>query len=285
MKDSYSFDRDEAGLDRSFRGATAAAYNRIFERCGIETFAVQAESGMMGGSESIDFLAPSGSGENTLVTLRERRLRGRPRDRARRSRARPSFPPSLDAPEEVETPGVTTIEALAELPRHRRGGDLEGDAGDEGRRHASCSRSSAATTGSRRRSSLAALGGDVAARRPTTRSARRSAPIRGSLGPVGFEGEVIADETLREGQFVAGANRDRLASARRRGTAATSRPRFADLRVPKEGDRCPNCGGALQLPDRDRGRPHLQARHASTRSRSARRSSTRTATRSRSSMG
>src|SRR5438093_7819055 len=50
MKDSYSFDRDEEGLDRSFR-LHAGAYERIFERCGVEVFAVEAESGMMGGSE------------------------------------------------------------------------------------------------------------------------------------------------------------------------------------------------------------------------------------------
>ena len=67
MKDSYSFDRDEAGVDVSFQ-KHARAYERIFERCGLESYAVQAESGMMGGSESIDYLAPSGSGENTLVT-------------------------------------------------------------------------------------------------------------------------------------------------------------------------------------------------------------------------
>src|SRR3954466_8611252 len=67
MKDAYSFDADEEGLDVSFR-AHHGAYERIFERCGLEVYAVQAESGMMGGSESVDFLAPSGSGENTLVT-------------------------------------------------------------------------------------------------------------------------------------------------------------------------------------------------------------------------
>src|SRR5438309_8797507 len=67
MKDSYSFDRDEAGLDESFRRHDEA-YRRIFQRCGLEAHAVQAESGIMGGSGSMDFLAPSGSGENTLVT-------------------------------------------------------------------------------------------------------------------------------------------------------------------------------------------------------------------------
>ena len=68
MKDAYSFDRDEAGLDDELPAARRGAYHRIFERCGLEYYAVEAESGMMGGSESIDFLAPSGSGENTLVT-------------------------------------------------------------------------------------------------------------------------------------------------------------------------------------------------------------------------
>jgi prolyl-tRNA synthetase len=66
----------------------------------------------------------------------------------------------------------------------------------------------------------------------------------GSLGPVRFAGEVIADETLREGQFVAGANRD---GWHLRGVEAGRdyEPRFADLREPREGDRCPVCGGAL----------------------------------------
>src|ERR687884_1355370 len=67
MKDSYSFDRDAAGLEHSFR-LHEHAYQRIFERCGLETYLVQAESGIMGGSGSQDFLAPSGAGENTLVT-------------------------------------------------------------------------------------------------------------------------------------------------------------------------------------------------------------------------
>ncbi len=66
MKDAYSFDVDEEGLDRSF-DLQRGAYLRIFERCGLQVYDVQAESGMMGGSESIDFLAPSDAGENTLV--------------------------------------------------------------------------------------------------------------------------------------------------------------------------------------------------------------------------
>src|SRR5262245_8962259 len=66
MKDAYSFDRDEAGLAEQFE-REREAYVRTFERCGLETYGVQAEPGMMGGKESFDFLAPAGSGENTLV--------------------------------------------------------------------------------------------------------------------------------------------------------------------------------------------------------------------------
>ena len=66
----------------------------------------------------------------------------------------------------------------------------------------------------------------------------------GSLGPVGFAGPVVADETLREGQFVAGANRT---GWHLRGVEAGRdyQPEFADIRQPKEGDACPNCGGRL----------------------------------------
>ena len=68
----------------------------------------------------------------------------------------------------------------------------------------------------------------------------------GSLGPVGFTGPVIADETLREGQFVAGANRTGF---HLRGVQAGRdfEPEFADLRQPKEGDACPVCGGELRF--------------------------------------
>src|SRR5881392_1199456 len=65
MKDSYSFDRDEVALDVSF-AAHERAYNRVFERCELEYYEVEAESGEMGGKDSNDFLAP-GAGQNYLV--------------------------------------------------------------------------------------------------------------------------------------------------------------------------------------------------------------------------
>src|SRR5260370_32122334 len=106
MKDSYSFDLDEAGLDKSFE-LNRQAYVRIFERCGIEAFAVQAESGMMGGSDSRDFLAPSGSGGNTLGTCENgdyaadlEIAHGIPRA--------PDFPHALGPPEQDAPPAAPT---------------------------------------------------------------------------------------------------------------------------------------------------------------------------------
>jgi prolyl-tRNA synthetase len=242
MKDSYSFDRDEAGLEQSFR-AHERAYHRIFGRCGLEYYAVQAESGMMGGSESVDFLAPSGSGENTLVTCENGDFAA-DLEVARAVPRPPQFPPRLDAPEEIETPGATTIEALAELlgidpaatskamPVVKDDGAvvLALVRGDDRLELAKL---------------LAALGENV---RQATDDEIRAAfgADPGSIGPVGFAGEIVADDTLREGQFVAGAN---VTGRHLRGVEAGRdfEARFADIRVPKEGDGCAVCGGALSF--------------------------------------
>ena len=240
MKDSYSFDRDEEGLEVSFR-KHEAAYHRIFQRCGLEYYDVQAESGMMGGSESVDFLAPSASGENTLVTCENgdyaadlEVARGIPRA--------PEFPERLDAPAEVETPGVTTIDGLAEvlgidtaatskaMPVVKEDGTLVLALvrGDDRLEEAKTS---------------AALGAAV---RPASEEEIRQAfgADPGSIGPVGFGGEILADDALRDGQFVVGANRS---GWHLRGVeyGRDFEARFADIREPREGDRCPKCGGRL----------------------------------------
>src|ERR671936_2043860 len=113
MKDSYSFDRDGAGLDKSF-DAHKQAYERILERCGLEAYYVEAESGFMGGRESSGFMAPAEKGENILVRC-ENGDYFADYDAARGIPRAPEFPEALEKPEEVETPGVGTIEALAEF--------------------------------------------------------------------------------------------------------------------------------------------------------------------------
>ena len=154
------------------------------------------------------------------------------------------FPETLLAPEEVETPGIKTCEALAEflcidvaatskaMPVTTDDGAvvLALVRGDDRVEPAKLD---------------AALGRPA---RPSTDDEIRAAfgASGGSLGPVGFGGEVIADEALRHGQFVAGANRDGF---HLRGVEAGRdyQPRFADLRVSTDGDTCPHCGGKLRF--------------------------------------
>jgi prolyl-tRNA synthetase len=241
MKDSYSFDRDEEGLERSFE-LHRKAYHRIFERCGLEFFEVQAESGMMGGSASRDFLAPAETGENTLVTC-ERGDYAADLEIARGVPRAPEFPAALAAPEPVDTPGTATIDALAEL--------LGIDA-------AATSKAMPVVADGRVVLSLvrgddrldeaklaATLGTGV--RHATEDEIRETfGADPGSIGPIGVAVEVVADETLRNGQFVAGANES---GRHLRGVEAGRdyEARFADIRQVREGDRCPHCGGALQL--------------------------------------
>jgi len=241
MKDAYSFDRDEEGLDVAFR-AHARAYERIFERCGLDVVGVEAESGMMGGSESFDYLAPSGSGENTLVTC-ERGDYAADLEIAHGVPRAPSFPEPLDAPAEVETPGVETCEGLADflgidLAATSKAMPVVADGkvvlalvrGDDRLDEAKLA---------------SVLGGDVRPAQVDEIVAAFGAEP-GSLGPVGFAGEVVVDETLRVGQFVAGANRT---GAHLRGVerGRDFDGRLADIRLAREGDRCPRCGGALSF--------------------------------------
>ena len=281
MKDSYSFDRDEEGLDASFR-AHEGAYDRIFERCGLEVLrASQAESGMMGGSESIDFLAPSGSGENTLVTCE-----------------------NGDYAADLEV--ARAIPRAPEFPRaaRRAGGGRDAGRDDDRGAGASCSAStrprrrrrcrSSRDDGTRRARARArrrpARGGEARWRRsapayrPATEDEIRAAfgADPGSLGPVGFAGEVVADEALREGQFVAGANRT---GWHLRGVEAGRdfEARFADIRAAARRATAAR-SAAARCASRPRSRSATSSSSArATRSRSARRSSTRTARRSRSS--
>jgi prolyl-tRNA synthetase len=241
MKDSYTFDADAAGLDAAF-DRHETAYRRIFERCGLEAFVTEAESGFMGGKSSLGFLAPAGSGENELMRCENgdyfadaEAARGTPRP--------PELPPPLDAPEPVDTPGIGTIEELAAFLAIAE---------------SATSKALPVVTGDR--VVLALVRGDdrlspekletffEAAFRPATDEEIRSAfgAGGGSLGPIGVGVEVIADEALREGQFVAGANED---GRHLRGVEAGRdyEPTFADIRQAKDGDACPECGGTLRV--------------------------------------
>src|ERR671934_1263277 len=203
MKDSYSFDRDEAGLDESYR-KHSEAYRRIFDRCGLETYEVAAESGIMGGKGSHDFLAPAGSGENTLVTC-ENGDYAADLEIAGGVPSRPDFPEELPEPQEVETPGQRTIEAVSQfLGVDERATAKAMPVVADGRVVLALVRGDDRLNEMKL---LAALGQDFRPAHPDEVRETFGAE-GGSIGPVGAAVEVVADEALREGQYVVGANRD-----------------------------------------------------------------------------
>ncbi len=112
MKDSYSLDRDEAGLDRQYR-AHCEAYRRIFRRCGLPVVDVGADAGMMGGSGTHEFMYLTPVGEDTILSCPACGYRAN-RQIARCRKPEPASE-QLAAPERVHTPGAATIGELCEL--------------------------------------------------------------------------------------------------------------------------------------------------------------------------
>lgn len=114
MKDAYTFDVDQAGLDKAF-DAQREAYKRIFERCGLKFVIVEASSGSMGGSQSNEFMVRTDAGEDLIATCTECDYA------ANVEKAMSRLPEikdgiGLDAPVEFPTPGVRTIDDLTTFP-------------------------------------------------------------------------------------------------------------------------------------------------------------------------
>ncbi len=114
MKDAYSFDTTDAGAMESYR-KMYDAYTRIFARCGLQAFPVEADTGVIGGNHSHEFMVPAATGENDVVYCEkcgyaaniEKAISGVPRTAAR------EVGPEI---EKFATPGVVTIEALGKAP-------------------------------------------------------------------------------------------------------------------------------------------------------------------------
>jgi prolyl-tRNA synthetase len=109
MKDSYSFDRDREGLDRSYE-LHAGAYDRIMARSGLRHYAVEADVGMMGGFGAHEYMAPCPAGENEVVLCGDYAAN----IEVASADPRPvTLPQAGDAPEPVSTPGLTTVADVA----------------------------------------------------------------------------------------------------------------------------------------------------------------------------
>lgn len=109
MKDAYTFDRDEAGLALAYE-AQAGAYGRIFSRSGLRWFRVKSDVGMMGGTDADEYMAPCAAGEDAIALAPGYAANV---EVASATPQAVELPAALDAPEQVSTPGLTTVEQVA----------------------------------------------------------------------------------------------------------------------------------------------------------------------------
>jgi prolyl-tRNA synthetase len=109
MKDAYSFDRDEAGLDETYE-LCIQAYDRIYDRSGLQWYRVESDVGMMGGSAAHEYMAPCGAGEDTIALAPGYAANVE----VASANPRPVGPgEEHPAPVEIETPGLKTIEEVS----------------------------------------------------------------------------------------------------------------------------------------------------------------------------
>ena len=253
MKDAYSFDADDEGATRSYH-AMRAAYTRFFNRCGLKTISVEADTGVMGGSFSDEFMAPAEVGDDDVVYCEASGYAAN-REKATSGLVPAGLPDAAPAGalEEFPTPGVTTIAALEQPPygvaaaRQFKTLLYVGD----GRLFAVILRGEDELEEAK----LGSLG--FAVRRPAT--PEEIAPVMGarpgSLGAVrgtikdpGALAGIFADHAVRLiGNGVTGANRDGLHLRNVNVARDLAITRFGDFRRVREGEPCPKSGRPLQI--------------------------------------
>ncbi|HEX7513260.1 MAG TPA: proline--tRNA ligase, partial [Candidatus Methylomirabilis sp.] len=238
MKDSYSLDRDVAGLEVQYE-AHRQAYCRIFERCGVKYSVVESDPGMMGGAGSHEFMAPSPAGEDQVALCGTCGYAANLEMAVSRVPA-PAFP--AGSLEEVSTPGARTIAEVCAflgiapaltikslVVMAENGPVLALVRGDQQLHEKKLQRVLGPFRAAHREEIVEATGGEA-----------------GFVGPVGLSLRIIADETLRAGRYVAGANKP---DTHLRGVVPGEhfQAEFADLREANAGDACAKCGAPLTV--------------------------------------
>lgn len=248
MKDAYSFDASDEGAMASYK-KMYDAYSRIFKRCGLKAFPVQADTGVIGGNYSHEFMVPAETGENEVAYCEGGGYAANVEKATSRGPAKPTPMESTgDAPEKFATPGVVTIEALQRQPygigAHRqiktlvyivesktvialmRGDDQLNEAKFAGKVGSNQFRPATAEE------IFAALGAHP-----------------GSLGAVGVKDIAIwADEVLRGAKGMAtGANEDGFHFKNVDIDRDIPNVQWADLRTVREGEVCDATGEPLKI--------------------------------------
>jgi prolyl-tRNA synthetase len=245
MKDAYSCDRDEAGLDASY-WAQHEAYTRTFERLGLETIAVSSDVGMMGGSQAHEFMVLNPAGEDVLVLCEQCDYAAN-----RQVAIIPHASPAAEEPaplEEVATPGTTTIATLAAflgIGPERTAKAAFFMTGD-GRLVTAIVRGDHDVNETKLVNAVAATGGI----RPATVDEIKAAGMEPGYGsPIGARDTVVVVDDLvsRSPNLVAGANREGFHYRNVNVGRDFQADIVAELTNVQEGDPCPNCGSPVIL--------------------------------------
>jgi prolyl-tRNA synthetase len=245
MKDAYSCDRDEAGLDASY-WAQHGAYVRIFERLGLDTIAVSSDVGMMGGSLAHEFMVLNAAGEDVLVLCESCGYAAN-----RQVAVIRHLPPAPEDPlalEEIATPGTTTIATLAAflgVDATRTAKAAFFMAGD-GRLITAIVRGDQEVNETKLVNAVEATGGF----RPATVEEIKAAGMEPGYGsPIGAHDTVVAVDELvaRSANLVAGANREGFHFKNVNVGRDFTPDVIAELTNAQEGDPCPTCGEPVIL--------------------------------------
>lgn len=245
MKDSYSCDRDEAGLDAAY-WAHHRAYTRIFERLGIDAIPVSSDVGMMGGSLAHEFMFLNPAGEDVLV-LCEACGYAANRQVAPSTAAAPEAEEPLPM-EEVHTPDATTIDALAAflgVPASRTAKAFFAVTGD-GRFVVAVVRGDFDVNETKLANAVRASGG----MRPAQADEILARGMQAGYGsPIGARDAVVVVDSLvaKSPNLVAGANRPGYHLRNTNLGRDYSADVVADIASAREGDACPACGGPVVL--------------------------------------
>ena len=245
MKDAYSCDRDEAGLDKSYWDQHGA-YVRTFERLGLATIAVSSDVGMMGGSQAHEFMVLNPAGEDVLVLCE---ACGYAANRQVAVVPKPDPAPEDELPlEAVETPGTTTIASLAAFLGI--GQDRTAKAAffvtGEGRLVTAIVRGDHEVNETKLVNAVGARGGI----RPATVDEIRAAGMEPGYGsPIGAHDTtvVVDDLVARSPNLVAGANREGWHHRNVNVPRDFTPDLVVDITNAQEGDPCPQCGGPVIL--------------------------------------
>ena len=242
MKDAYSFDVDQAGLDVSY-DAMAQAYRNIFSRCGLDTIEVEADSGAIGGKDSTEFILVADAGEDTVVICQTCHYAANA-EKAVFAKPQQDAEPLLPI-EEAHTPGIKTIEELCEYLEapasktlkavfYMTGGELvfvviRGD-----------------VEGNEVKLSNV-LGGAPDLRLATHEEVAARGLTAGSASPVGIEGiRIVADDSIDMGSnFLAGANRPDYHLRNTNHHRDFEADIVDDIALAQPGDACAKCGMKL----------------------------------------